>query len=137
MQPLRALLVTASIALIPAFAASAPHEIAGRYCGTAWSGGRLVEVVTTLTTGADGMLAGSYEFADKGEVTPGTLREHLKDVDGKRTLIWADKYGTGQLIVTFDDSRASFAGMWGDYSGPPSHRWDGKLCDNTVASGRT
>ena len=133
MQSMRALLAAAAMTLIPAVSASAPRDIAGRFCGTAWSGGKLVEVVTTLTTGADGLIAGSYEFADKGESTPGTMREYLKEGDDKRTLIWADKYGTGPLIVTFDDSRASFTGMWGDYTEPPSHQWDGRLCKTVVS----
>ena len=127
-------LLAAAISLVPALSVSEPREIAGRYCGTAWSGGRLVEVVTSLSTGPDGLIAGSYEFADKGENTPGTLREFLKDNDDKRTLVWVDKYGTGQLTATFDRSRESFRGLWGDYAEAPTHRWDGLLCDR-VAGG--
>src|SRR5215468_3977634 len=95
--------------------AVATEDIAGKYCGTAWSGGELVEVVTTLMTGPNGLLVGSYEFADQGKTTPGTLREYLKQDDDKRTLIWVDKYGTGQLVVTFDQNRGSFSGGWNVY----------------------
>jgi len=113
--------------------AVATDDIAGKYCGTAWSGGELVEVVTTLSTGANGLLVGSYEFADRGEVTPGTLREYLKQDEDERTMVWVDKYGTGQLVVTFDQSRDSFSGGWNVDIDPPAHRWDGQRC-NLVAS---
>jgi hypothetical protein len=114
-------------------AAAATEEVAGKYCGTAWSGGELVEVVTMLSTGPNGLLVGSYEFADRGETTPGTLREYSKQDEDKRTLIWVDKYGTGQLVVTFDQSRDSFSGGWNIDIEPPAFRWDGQRC-NLVAS---
>jgi hypothetical protein len=117
-------------AIAPAAAAEA---IAGKYCGTAWSGGELVEVITTLSTDANGLLVGSYEFADKGQNTPGTLREYLKEDENRRTLVWVDKYGAGQLVVTFDRSRDSFSGGWNGEIDPPAHRWDGQRC-NLVAS---
>jgi hypothetical protein len=111
-----------------------PQAIAGKYCGTAWSGGELVEVVTTLSTGLNGLLIGSYEFADNGQATPGTLREYLKQDEDKRTLIWVDKYGTGQLVVTFDHSRDSFSGGWNVDIEPPAYRWDGQRCDQVAGA---
>lgn len=124
--------VLVSMLSLPALARS-PAVIEGRYCGTAWSGGKLVEVVTTLTTQANGLLAGSYEFADGGENTPGTLRQYLGQDGDTRTMIWIDKYGTGQLIARFDESRNSFAGHWGVHVDTPSYRWDGRRCTDEVA----
>jgi hypothetical protein len=121
------LIIAATLVGVPP--ASAVPDIDGKYCGTAWSGGELVEVVTTLTTQANGLLIGSYEFADNGQTTPGTLHEYLKEADDRRTLVWVDKYGTGQLVVTFDGSRDSFTGGWNAYTNPPAYRWDGKRCD--------
>ena len=129
-----AALVTLSALYRATAPADAAEDIAGKYCGTAWSGGELVEVVTTLSTGPNGLLVGSYEFADKGETTPGTLREYLKQDEDKRTLIWVDKYGTGQLVVTFDHSRASFSGGWNVYVEPPAYRWDGQRCDQVAST---
>jgi len=127
------LAVLTTLSLSPAFA-SAQNVIEGRYCGTAWSGGSLVEVVTTLTTQAGGLLAGSYEFADDGDITQGSLREYLNQADDTRTLIWVDKYGTGQLVVHFDESRDSFTGKWGVYIDTPLFQWDGERCDMQVVS---
>ena len=121
--------------LFPAIAlADAAEDVAGKYCGTAWSGGELVEVVTTLSTGPSGLLVGSYEFADKGETTPGTLHEYSKQDENKRTLIWVDKYGTGQLVVTFDQSHDSFSGGWNVDIEPPAYRWDGQRCNIVAGS---
>ena len=49
-----------------------------------------------------------------GDSTPGTLREYLKQSDDARTLVWIDKYGTGQLVVHFDEvtsTRINFADL--------------------------
>lgn len=107
-------------------------EIGGKYCGTAFSGGELVEVETTFETGADGLLTGSYIFADKGETTPGTLREYAKQSDDVRTLVWIDRYGTGLLTIRFDDHRSSFAGQWGVSVYAPAYQWDGQRCETPV-----
>jgi hypothetical protein len=113
--------------------ASAASGIGGTYCGTAWSGGLIVEVVTTLTAEADGLLVGHYEFADRGEMTPGKLREYRKLSDGKRMLIWTDKYGVGQLLLQFNDSGDSFAGKWNSDLWSPALQWDGRRCDSVAS----
>ena len=79
------------------------------------------------------MLVGSYEFADEGEVTSGELREYFKRSDDARTLIWIDKYGSGQLVIVFNDNRSSFTGNWGVYTDDPTSRWDGKRCVTPIA----
>lgn len=109
-----------------------PAEISGRYCGTAFSGGELVEVETILETGADGLLSGSYAFADNGGTTDGTLREYAKQSDDTRTLVWVDKYGTGLLTISLDESRSSFAGLWGVSVYAPTYRWDGRRCETPI-----
>lgn len=134
-NPLRISAATASCLLILAAmppSSAAPLDLAGRYCGIAWSGGEIVEVVTTFTIEAGGLLAGRYEFADQGEMTPGTLREYWKLSDSNRTLIWTDKYGIGQLVLEFDAGGASFTGKWGADLWAPTLQWDGHRCDTTV-----
>jgi hypothetical protein len=127
------LLPTVLLAFSSLSSASAPNKIDGKYCGVAWSGGELVEVVTRFETRADGLLVGSYDFADFGETTSGTLREYLKQSDDKRTLIWVDKYGTGQLVIRFDENRSSFTGHWGVYIETPTFPWNGKRCEAPIA----
>jgi hypothetical protein len=125
------LLLVASLLNAPASAASA---IGGTYCGIAWSGGLLVEVVTTLSLEADGLLVGHYEFVDYGEMAPGKLREYWKVSDRKRTLIWTDKYGVGQLQLQFDDSGDSFVGKWNANLWTPTLQWDGRRCDSVASA---
>jgi hypothetical protein len=93
-----------------------------------------VDVVTRLTTRRDtGLLAGSYEFSDEGQTTRGTLMQYQQG-DDTRPLIWTDKYGTGQLVIRFDQSRNAFSGKWGSGSGTALHQWDGTRCDGDVAA---
>lgn len=113
-------------------AAATPDEISGKYCGTALSGGELVEVETVFETGADGLLSGTYAFADNGATTDGALREYKKQSDDTRTLVWIDKYGTGLLTIHFDKSRSSFDGLWGVSVHAPTYRWDGRRCETPI-----
>ena len=84
------------VSLRPTGSMSDEARVEGRYCGRAWSGGELVEIVTTLDEQPDGRIGGSYEFADRGDLIPGTLREYWNLPGGTRTLVWTDKYGMGR-----------------------------------------
>ena len=114
--------------LVSTATARADTIVEGLYCGIAMSGGEHVEVRTRFTTLADGLLEGTYDFADQGKTTSGKLREYAKTSDRERTLIWVDRYGTGQLKITFDQTGGSFDGMWGIKTTAPAFRWDGKRC---------
>lgn len=128
--------VTAGILVFAIMSAAgsepATGTIGGLYCGTAWSGGRLVEVRTRLHQGEDGLLSGTYDFADRGGTTSGTLAENLKTSDSRRTLIWTDVYGAGPVVMTFDATGESFDGLWNSEPFDPAFQWDGKRCDATV-----
>ncbi len=118
--------------LVPAYASPA-SRIGGKYCGTALSGGKLVEVHTTLTMQPDGLLTGTYVFADDqaddGDSTPGDIAESMVQSDLTRTLVWRDKYGTGLATFHFDETGTTFTGFWGVGLNTPGFQWDGKRCD--------
>ena len=132
---LRGPLLAAAL-LSPALAQTS-HTVDGKYCGRLFSSGELKEVVTRLTTGDTGQLSGSYEFADDGQLTQGTLRQdgllRHRGGDITYTLVWTDKYGTGQLVIRFRADGYAFAGTWGFGDDEPSHQWDGARCDGNVA----
>jgi len=107
----------------------ASRPIGGDYCGEAISGGEWVDVVTTLTTESNGLLTGTYRFDDRGEISPGTLREDEKQSEDTRTLVWVDKYGTGKLTMRFTPSRSSFDGEWGANDETPIFGWNGASCN--------
>lgn len=123
------LFVPALIALLSLSAASAGDVISGKYCGTLLAAGQPTEVRTRFEMQAGGLLTGWYAFADKGDMTTGTLRENTKRSDDTHVLTWTDKYGTGQLVVTFDDKGLSFTGKWGTGSDAPTYLWNGKRCE--------
>jgi hypothetical protein len=111
----------------------ASMQINREYCGKAISNGEWVDVVTRLTTGPDGLLSGTYEFEDNGEMAPGTLREQGKHSEVARVLTWMDKYGTGTVVMSFAPDRASFTGLWGLGDDFPGLGWNGGSCEaNTV-----
>ena len=117
----------------PAHAMLDAERIAGLYCGTAISGGHLVEVRTRLTVGGDGLLQGTYDFADEGETTSGTLQESARTTENTRALTWFDKYGTGPVTMVFDETGMSFDGLWNTAPFEPALQWDGERCeDETV-----
>ncbi|CEJ13651.1 hypothetical protein BN1110_03975 [bacterium YEK0313] len=107
---------------------AAAQTIEGRFCGRLASGAEIVHAVTELRTTADGRLSGSYTFDDGGTASSGTLSE-LEAGEGRtRRLVWRDRYGSGTLVITFDQSLQSFRGLWGPGRSEPNARWDGRLC---------
>jgi hypothetical protein len=106
--------------------------IGGAYCGKAISNGEWVDVVTRLKTGQDGLLTGTYEFDDQGEMAPGTLRETSKASEDARVLTWVDRYGSGTVVLTFTPDRTSFRGFWGLDGDLPSLGWNGGSCEANI-----
>ncbi|HEY5819746.1 MAG TPA: hypothetical protein VIU14_15375 [Mesorhizobium sp.] len=110
----------------PSFAKT---NAAGRYCGKAWSGGLIVDVVTELSVGVGGKLSGKYMFDDRGRTTQGTLSETQASEGRIKTLTWNDIYGTGKVLLIFDQSYGGFTGKWGQLEGEPFAPWTGGPCD--------
>ncbi len=111
--------------------APSPKEEAtvdGRYCGRLWTDGNLVQAVTVLRTESDGRLTGTYEFADTGTMTAGTLTEAVPGTGLDRTLDWQDLYGSGKLFITIKPDYSGFTGKWQDQTGLPNELWDGIRC---------
>lgn len=116
----------------PALPTTSQKPLDGLYCGTAWSGGRLVEVRTKLRTEGNGLLSGTYDFADFDETTSGTLAEREKTSETTRTLTWVDIYGTGPVVMVFDEAGRSFTGLWNADSAKPAYQWDGERCEDAT-----
>ncbi len=104
---------------------------AGRFCGEMISSGDYQDVETLLNIDRDGRITGAYELDEPAGRVEGTLTE--KNGTGtSRTLVWADKYGTGTLDLHFSDDYQEFQGRWGastnGRSEAPSHSWNGTRC---------
>ena len=103
-------------------------NVDGRYCGRLWSNGVLVEAITVLKLQQDGRLTGTYEFADGGAMTPGSLSEDTAGKGLDHTLNWRDPYGTGKLFISLRPDYSGFTGKWQDQTGTPNELWDGTRC---------
>ena len=108
----------------------------GKYCGQLLSNGVMVEAETTFApSAADGRIRGSYIFLDAGQTVTGLLAEPGDDGDGNdltHTLLWQDRYGHGNLVVTFTSDFSAFEGSWG--AGEETlFPWNGTRCEQIVS----
>lgn len=103
-------------------------RIDGQYCGRLWSNGALVQTITEFKTESGGRLTGTYQFADVGAMTSGTLNEAAAGRGLDHTLDWQDKHGRGKFFITFKPDYSSFTGKWQDETGTPNELWDGVRC---------
>lgn len=117
------------------FAALSPAQsqdaatLAGTFCGQLQTMGVMVRATTILEVAPNGGLVGRYDFEDNGAKTTGTLVEKPRSKGLKRTFVWTDVYGTGELAVTFSADGHSFSGLWGaDYEPKPDEPWNGTEC---------
>jgi hypothetical protein len=118
----------------PAFAGETIHAPSGTYCGQLSSAGVMSDAQTRFETNA-GNLVGDYMFSDQGQPVQGELAETGDDGDGSdltRTFMWRDKYGYGQLIVTFTPDFSEFEGKW-NAGGSEFLPWNGRRCNQTIS----
>jgi hypothetical protein len=108
----------------------------GRYCGELLSNGIMAEAQTTFGPSVtDGKISGSYVFFEEGQTVTGLLAEPSDDGDGNdltRNLVWQDKYGHGNLVITFTSDFSEFQGNWSD-GGKASFPWNGMRCEPTIS----
>lgn len=97
----------------------------GNYQSRILSAGGLVSGTTEFRKTREDSLEGSYSMDEQGKVVFGTLSQcQVMQVRVMR-CIWNDKYGTGNLEVTFSENFSSFNGYWGEQSSEPVFRWSG------------
>ncbi len=127
------LLVAASASAVMAGETSTAPS--GTYCGQLSSAGVLSDAETHFETAADGTVVGKYVFSDQGQSVDGELAETGDDGDGSdltRSFMWRDKYGYGQLIVTFTPDFSEFDGRW-NAGGSELLPWNGRRCHQTIS----
>ena len=67
---------------------------------------------TVFFRGAEGVSGGAYVFVDKDVNVPGRLSDCHALGESDVSCRWQDKYGVGNLLVTFSADRQSFLGAW-------------------------
>ncbi|WP_286396036.1 hypothetical protein [Pseudanabaena mucicola] len=97
----------------------------GNYQSRILSAGSLVSGTTEFRKTREDSLEGSYAMDEQGKVVFGTLSQcQVMQVLVMR-CVWNDKYGTGNLEVTFSENFSSFNGYWGEIGSEPVFRWSG------------
>jgi hypothetical protein len=129
---IRSLPFAGMLIMLPGLAAPSPGAPQGRYCGKLFSAGEIVAAETTFEFDQGGRIAGRYQFRDGDVVTDGRLEEASKETPSTRLLIWHDRYGKGQLTVTFGREFESFDGYWGSDAPVPGHIWTGERCQEPI-----
>ena len=127
------LLATASASA--AMAGETSTAPSGTYCGQLSSAGVLSDAETHFETAADGTVVGKYVFSDQGQSVDGELAETGDDGDGSdltRSFMWRDKYGYGQLLVTFTSDFSEFVGKW-NAGGSEFLPWNGHRCHQAIS----
>lgn len=88
------------------------NAIQGTYNSVIYSIGENRNAQTSFRIIAGGGISGDYWFNEPekkvhGQLADCTVLEHLRLVCN-----WKDKYGSGELVITFDKSMKSFDGYW-------------------------
>jgi hypothetical protein len=101
-------------------------KLVGTYKGIIASGVIDSPGVTRFFQDNTGTISGNYEYADEQNVTsPGTLKECKQPSDLNLHCQWVDKYGTGDLKITFDANATKFTGTWNLKGSSIALPWNG------------
>ena len=100
-------------------------SVQGSYNGVLYSTGEYLRAKTIFTLLPGGGLSGEYYFQEAEEKVHGTLFDcsvlaHLKIICN-----WRDRYGTGELVLTFDESVKNFEGYWSVSGDSQRSLWNG------------
>ncbi len=100
------------------------EKMIGRYRGIIESGGSTLPAITTLS-GSGNNLRGTYACEEEFRRVKGRLSDfELTDSHTLRCR-WKDLYGSGTLVIQFDDTYSKFAGQWLADSHEDRMLWNG------------
>ncbi len=101
-------------------------KLVGTYKGIIASGTMDSPGTTRFSQDNNGNVSGSYEYADEHKVTAlGTLKDCKLVSELNLHCHWTDKYGTGDLKITFDASMTKFNGKWNFKGSNVAYPWSG------------
>ena len=100
-------------------------QVVGSYKGQISSGGNLVSATTEFILSDTGALIGSYGMSEASGLTLGTLTQCRALEMRLVRCIWHDRYGTGDLEISFSDTFNSFNGTWGTPNATERSPWKG------------
>lgn len=100
-------------------------KMIGTYKGVIFSSGVDCLGKTSISKSASGILSGEYEFMEKGLKVSGTLYDFQIIAPLKLKCKWRDKYGTGDLEMSFNEDITEFSGKWNAEGESERFPWNG------------
>jgi hypothetical protein len=100
-------------------------KIFGSYQSQIWSGGSFNSGTTEFVTARDGSVSGRYTMNEPTGAATGTLSQCKPMKSRVMQCVWIDRYGTGNLEMTFSENFTSFVGYWGTDRSKPEYVWVG------------
>lgn len=98
-------------------------QAVGSYPGQIWSAGTLIPAETEFLLDHDNSLIASYRMQGQGL---GVLSQCRAVKMLVARCIWNDRYGSGDLEVTFSENFSSFKGYWTPKGLTEKLPWNGK-----------
>jgi hypothetical protein len=100
-------------------------KIFGSYQSQIWSGGSFISGTTEFVTARDGSIGGKYTMNEPTGANSGTLSQCKSLRSRVMRCVWIDRYGTGNLEMTFSENFTNFVGYWGTDRSKPEYVWVG------------
>jgi hypothetical protein len=97
----------------------------GTYQSQIWSSGSFMSGTTTFVSGRGGEISGRYTMKEQDSLVEGSLANCKTMQSRKMQCVWRDRYGTGNLEITFSPNFTNFEGYWGTGGSQPSFVWVG------------
>ena len=97
----------------------------GTYKGVIFSSGVNCPGMTTISKNTNGDLIGEYDFIEKGTKVSGTLYDFQIFAPLKLKCKWRDIYGTGDLVMLFNEDITEFNGYWNLKGKNTKYPWNG------------
>ncbi|NEO83589.1 MAG: hypothetical protein F6J87_04915 [Spirulina sp. SIO3F2] len=107
------------------FSANWELQILGVYQSEIWGAGEFLSGITEFQRNEAGVVEGRYTMNEQGEVVPGSLSQCQSLEPLVMHCIWQDRYGTGDLELSFSEDFSRFEGYWGDGNTQPEFPWLG------------
>lgn len=100
-------------------------KVTGIYKGIIFSDEIESPGITKIYKDANGNFKGDYEFIDKEAKIAGTLYDFQVISPLQLKCRWRDKYGTGDLSMSFNNSVTKFNGSWNADGKEKKYPWNG------------
>lgn len=101
------------------------NRVVGSYQSQIFNKSMLMPGKTTFMRNRNGEVIGNYFIKEGSESVPGTLSQCQAIKTLMLRFTWVDRYGSGDLEVTFSKDFSKFTGRWGEEGLKPQHHWSG------------